>query len=110
MATILKIGPADHGRPMTRDEYLAGDYQEGYRYELIEGMLYVFPAANLPENQIQEWINDELKAYARKHDDVINFVSSAARVFIPGGTEDTVPQPDQAAYHDFPAQLPKLQV
>ena len=39
MATVLKIGPADHGRPMTLDEFQAGDYEEGYKYELIDGEL-----------------------------------------------------------------------
>jgi hypothetical protein len=25
----LKLGPADHGRPLRFDEFMAGDYQEG---------------------------------------------------------------------------------
>src|SRR5262245_19009501 len=107
MATVLKIGPADRGRPMALEEFLGGDYEEGYRYELIDGKLCVSPLPDLPENQIQEWINDTLKQYARRHPEVINFVSSAARVFIPGRPDLTVPQPDQAAYHVFPSRLPK---
>jgi hypothetical protein len=32
MATVLKIGPVDHGRPMTLEEFHASDYEEGYQY------------------------------------------------------------------------------
>lgn len=42
MTTIVKLGPADHGRPMTLEEFHAGDYQEGYQYELIDGKL-IYP-------------------------------------------------------------------
>jgi Uma2 family endonuclease len=110
MTTVLKIGPDDHGRQLSLDDFLAGDYRDGYRYEIIDGRLYVSPLPNLPENQLQEWINDRLKAYARKHPEVINFVSSGARVFVPGQLEVTAPEPDQAAYHDFPVHLPKRAV
>ena len=37
IATPLCIGPADHGRTMTLEEFSAdADVQEGYRYELRE--------------------------------------------------------------------------
>jgi Uma2 family endonuclease len=106
MATVTKIGPADHGRPMTRDEFENGSYEEGYQYEIIDGKLYVSPLPDLPENRIQEWLNDQLKWYARQHPEVINYVSSGARVFVPGRPGLTIPEPDQAAYHDFPRHLP----
>ena len=112
MATVTKtkLGPADHGRPMTFAEYMAGDYEEGYKYELIDGRLYVSPLPDLPQNQIQEWINDQLKKYAWAHPEIINYVSSAARVFVPGQPGTTTPQPDQAAFHDFPVHLPRSKV
>lgn len=109
MATAVKIGPDDHGRPMSLEEFEGGDYDEGFRYELIDGRLYVSPQPDLPENQVEEWINDKLKQYARRRPEVVNFVSSKARVFVPG-RETTTPEPDQAAYHDFPLHLPKRQV
>src|SRR5687768_14222795 len=46
MSTMLRIGPHDHGREMTYEEFLAGDYEEGYKYELIRGELYVSPQPN----------------------------------------------------------------
>ena len=102
MATVLKIGRCDHGRPMTLDEFMAGDYEEGYRYELIDGKLYVSPTANFPEDWVNEWLGSKLRLYAREHPDVINHVSAKARVFVPGRRGVTNPEPDFSAYHDFP--------
>ena len=48
MQTALHIGPHDHGRELTDDEFVAADYEEGYKYELIDGSLYVSPQPNLP--------------------------------------------------------------
>ena len=27
MATVTKLGPSDHGRPMSYEEFMAGDYE-----------------------------------------------------------------------------------
>ena len=44
MSTVQsKLGPADHGRAMTLDEFDDADYEPGYKYELIDGRLYVSP-------------------------------------------------------------------
>ncbi len=32
--TMLRIGPANHGRKMSLEEFLDADAEEGYRYEL----------------------------------------------------------------------------
>jgi Uma2 family endonuclease len=104
MSTVLKLGPADHGRAMTFDEFLAGDYQEGHKYELINGRLYVSPQANFPENFVEAWVLAELTGYSREHPEVINFVTNKARVFVPQPTDVTAPEPDVAAYADCPLE------
>jgi Uma2 family endonuclease len=106
MATVLKIGPGDHGRPMTLEEFTAGDYEEGYQYELIDGKLYVSPRPNLPQGFIETWIFRALDRYSDAHPDVLNYVHPNARVFVPGRPGVTNPEPDVAAYHDFPLDLP----
>ncbi|MBV9121920.1 MAG: Uma2 family endonuclease [Planctomycetes bacterium] len=110
MATVLKIGPADHGRPMTLEEFLASDYEEGYHYELIDGKLYVSPEANLPEARIDRWLFSKLDRYSSEHPEVINFLYYKARVFVPGRPRVTAPEPDVAAYHDFPLDRPNREV
>ena len=103
---LKKLGPTDHGCPMTLEEFMAGDYVEGYEYELIDGKLYVSPEANLPEFRVEDWICFKLKLYAHYHPEVINFVANKARVFVPGRRRVTTPEPDVAAYRDFPLELP----
>jgi Uma2 family endonuclease len=102
MSTVVKIGPTDHGRPMTYDEFMAGDYELGYKYELIDGELYVSPEANLPENWVEVWLCEQLSRYSRKHPEVINYVSPKARIFVSARRKITCPEPDMAAYHNFP--------
>jgi Uma2 family endonuclease len=106
MATVLKIGPADHGRPMTLDEFRAGDYEEGYQYELIDGKLYVSPLPNPPQGLTEKWIYHKLDDYSRQQPEVVNFVYNKTSVFVPGRPGITNPEPDVSAYADFPLHLP----
>src|SRR5579884_2508615 len=105
MNTLVKLGPADHGRPMTYEEYLAGDYQGGYHYELIDGKLYVTPLPNLPENRVEIWLLYKLFRCADDHPRIINYVTNKSRVFVHTRTKVTTPEPDLAAYRDFPVDL-----
>jgi Uma2 family endonuclease len=106
MGTVLKLGPADHGRPMTLDEFMAGDYAEGYQYELIDGKLYVSPQPDLPQNRVERWLHFQLELYAKEHPEVINYATDKARVFVPGREDVTNPEPDVAAYRKFPLHRP----
>jgi Uma2 family endonuclease len=91
---------------MTFEEFMAGDYAEGYQYELIDGKLYVSPEANLPQGFVEYWILMKVYNYTQKHPEVINFVYNKARVFVPGRRGVTNPEPDLAAYRDFPVDRP----
>src|SRR5579885_1090925 len=102
MTTVVKLGPADHGRPMTLEEFCAGDYQEGYQYELIDGKLYVSPLPNLPQGLAERWIYLKLQRYSDEHPESLNFVYGKCRVFVPGRPGVTNPEPDVTAYRDFP--------
>jgi Uma2 family endonuclease len=104
---IRTYGPADHGRPMSLERFLAGPWLEGYRYELIDGRVYVSPQPNEPHDQLLEWLSDVLHDYKRAHPDVINRVSSHARVFVPGHRAATCPEPDFVAYDDYPVHTPR---
>jgi Uma2 family endonuclease len=111
MATVVKkFGPADHGRPLTYDDYLAGDYEGGHRYELIDGRLYVSPEANQPENFVQDWLRDKLKAYARARPEVLNHVTGPGRLFVPAVPGTTTPEPDVLAYRDYPRHRPLREI
>ena len=50
--TRLRIGPADHGRRMTLDEFREADEEPGSRYELARGVLEVTEVPNDPHWQV----------------------------------------------------------
>jgi Uma2 family endonuclease len=104
--TKRKLGPMDCGFPMTFDEFMKGNYEEGYQYELIDGELYVLPLPNAPHNLVENWIGVKLQRYSLEHPEVINYVTNKARVIVPDRPRATAPEPDQAAYHGFPLDRP----
>src|ERR1700678_2060589 len=109
MATLLLLGPADHGRQVTAEAWAAAPLEKGYHYEVIDGKLLVSPTPDLPHNNLEEWLDDCWKAYARQHPEVVDYVTQGARIFIPGRPRLTVPQPDLAAYANFPFATPRAQ-
>lgn len=102
----LKFGPADHGRSVTAEELADAEYLDGYQYEVINGRIAVAPAPNLSEGFLDDWLYDKLRDFVRTHPEVANKVSDGARVFVPGRSELTVPEPDLAVYRDFPFDTP----
>jgi Uma2 family endonuclease len=98
MSTMLRIGPRDHGREMTYEDFMDGDYEEGYKYELIEGRLYVVPGADPSHDRSEKHIYHALVSYWQTHRDVLAWVTDKARVFVPGKRKSTAPEPDIAAY------------
>jgi Uma2 family endonuclease len=106
MSTVMKLGPGDHGRPMTLEEFYSGDYQEGYWYEIIDGKLYVSPLPNMPQGLLELWLYKKLDRYSDDHLEVINLVYNKTRVEVHGRPGATIPEPDIAAYHDFPLNEP----
>lgn len=105
-AVQLKFGPADHGRPVTADELAEAEYAEGFRYEVIDGRLFASALPNLPENYLETWLLQKLWAYAAGPLAPAGRVTTKARVFVPGRSGLTAPEPDLALYPDFPIGTP----
>ncbi|HKB02183.1 MAG TPA: Uma2 family endonuclease [Gemmataceae bacterium] len=101
-----QLGLADHGKPVRVSEFDSADFEEGYKYELIDGRLYVSPQAQEPENRLELWLFDKLRDFAADYPDVINHVSNKARVIVPGSRRRTTPEPDLAAYAGYPLEEP----
>jgi Uma2 family endonuclease len=89
------------------ERFLAGPWLDGYRYELIDGRVYVSPLPNEPHDHLLEWLSDTLHDYKQAHPEVINRVSSHARVFVPGRRATTCPEPDFTAYQNYPYHVPR---
>jgi Uma2 family endonuclease len=52
VSTPLRIGPADHGRTITLQEFLEAEEEDGYRYELARGVLEVTEVSNDPHGAV----------------------------------------------------------
>src|SRR2546423_15076190 len=100
------FGLADHGKPVGLEEFEAAEFEEGYKYELIDGRLYVSPMPNLPEDSISMWLLEKLIAYKARHPRAVKYVSPKARVFVPGRDDVTCPEPDISVYRVFTTDVP----
>lgn len=109
-ALQLRLGPADHGRMVTADELAQAEYEGGFEYEVIAGMLYVSPLPNPAESFLNVWLGNALERYRASGMGPLNFVTGKSRVFVPGRPELTVPEPDIAAYTDWPLDTPLQQL
>jgi Uma2 family endonuclease len=102
MRTRLHLTHADHGRALSWDDFIGADFEEGYRYEMIEGRVFVSPIPNMPHNSYEKWLERTLFAYAQGHPEVLRHVTGPARVFLPDDTEGvTAPEPDLACYDEY---------
>jgi Uma2 family endonuclease len=102
MTMQLYLTPKDQGRALSLEEFEHASGQEGYHYELIDGKLEVSPLPDLPHDFIRKWLERRLDDYSDQHPEIINHVQAPARVFVPDHPGATIPEPDVAAYHDFP--------
>lgn len=64
----IPFGPRDAGQPMTPDEFEVADFERGYRYELLEGILVVTPAPLEQERDANEELGHWLRHYRESHD------------------------------------------
>jgi Uma2 family endonuclease len=61
------LGPRDAGIPLTLDEFEAADFERGFRYELIHGVLVVSPAPLEEERDANEDLGRWLRNYQDYH-------------------------------------------
>jgi Uma2 family endonuclease len=98
------LKPTDHGRPITDEELLAADFVGGYKYEIINGRVYVSAEPDPDENVLELWLYHKLYDYSRTCPGVINHVSTKTRVHVAVRRRATIPEPDVAAYSEFPLE------
>ena len=91
--TRIRIGPADHGRVMTLDEFFEAEEEEGYRYELARGVLEVTQVPNDPHGLIEWAILQSISDYSRAHPGHVWRCggSGSFRLWLPGMTSGRNP-------------------
>lgn len=65
--SLRPIGPYDAGMPLTLREFDEAEYEEGYRYELIHGVLVVTPPPLEGERGANEALGHWLLTYQETH-------------------------------------------
>jgi len=105
-ARPLRLNPSDAGREVALEDFEHATGQEGWRYELIDGRIEVSPAPDAPHDCVMEWLNERLRSYRDAHPESINKISTHARVYISGRRAATCPEPDLAAYRNYPLHTP----
>ena len=63
----LRIGPADHGRAMTLEEFRRAEEQPGYLYELARGVLEVGEVPDDDHGQVVDNVHEAISRYRRRH-------------------------------------------
>jgi Uma2 family endonuclease len=81
--TPLRIGPADHGRSMTLEEFMEAEAEEGYRYELARGVLEVTEVPNDPHGVVVCNLYRAVGRYDERHPGVIFRYGGGAEFRIP---------------------------
>jgi Uma2 family endonuclease len=84
---ILMLGPDDHGRIVSDEEFAEADYIEPWKYEREDGRLVVMPPDGPGHDRGSEPIRDYLGAYRLAHIDIVEEVVSEAWVRVPDGTD-----------------------
>ncbi|HEX8202059.1 MAG TPA: Uma2 family endonuclease [Isosphaeraceae bacterium] len=84
----LRLGPDDHGRLVTDEEFAEADYAEPWKYERVEGRLAVmFPDGHDHAVSSEPW-RDALVLYKKlNRPDLVQIIKSEAWVRVPGGTD-----------------------
>lgn len=101
MATVtqqITIGPADHGRKMSFDDFIEADFQDGWLYELARGVIDVAEVPGIHHGRIVMRVSDMFSYYDRTHPGVINYRAGGGecRLRLPGMQSDR--HPDHAVY------------
>jgi len=100
--TITKIGPADHGRRMSLEEFDEAEGQEGHLYELTRGIVTVSDIPHPFHFRLVDAINRQLRAYQFSHPGQIVAIGGGADCKLLIEAFDSERHPDVAVYKKAP--------
>jgi Uma2 family endonuclease len=78
--TRIQIGPADHGRKMTLEEFRDAEEEPGYSYELAQGVLEVIEIPKTPHRRVVSNLFQLAADYKREHPGVIDYFGGGSEV------------------------------
>jgi Uma2 family endonuclease len=100
--TTTVIGPSDHGRPMTLDEFDLAEGVEGHLYELGRGVIVVTDVPGPSHFAQVEAIRRQLYRYDAAHPGVIHGIAAGSDAKILVADEQSERHPDLLIYKTPP--------
>src|SRR3954452_11320338 len=85
--TISTLGPNDHGRRVSAEEFATVEFLEPWKYERVGGRLVVMSPDGQEHADTSEPWRDRLGAYRLAHPEVVQIVKSDSWVRVDGGTD-----------------------
>ena len=101
-ATTTTIGPADHGRRMSLDEFDTAIGREGHLYELSRGVIVVMDVPNPPHGDPLDELRLQLFAYRARSPGVIHRVYAGSECKLLIEPTQSERHPDLAVYKTPP--------
>jgi Uma2 family endonuclease len=103
--TLVKIGPADHGRRMSLEDFEHAKVQEGYLYELSRGIITVSDVPNRLQMLLLAATRDQLQDYKSLNRGRIHIIASGneCKLLIPAF--DSEQHPDLSLYLTEPPPI-----
>jgi Uma2 family endonuclease len=95
---ITRIGPADHGRRMSLDDFEDAEAQEGYLYELSRGIVNVVDVPKRRHMLQVGAIRRQLAAYELLHPDRIQIIAAGNECKLLVDDLDSERHPDLTVY------------
>jgi Uma2 family endonuclease len=103
--TLIRIGPADHGRPMSLAEFECADVQAGYHYELSRGIITVSDVPSRLHLLLIMAIRDLLHVYKALNPGRIRIIAAgtACKLLVPAFESER--HPDISIYLTEPPPI-----
>ena len=96
------VGPEDHGRRMSLDQFDRAEGREGYLYELNKGVIEVTDVPQPSHGQHVQAIRNQLTAYQLERPDVILYLAGGGEAKMLIGPSESERHPDLSAYRTPP--------
>jgi Uma2 family endonuclease len=103
--TLIKIGPADHGRPMSLKEFEHAEVQEGYLYELSRGIISVSDVPNRRPMMQLNAAKDQLYLYKLTHPGRIHAINTGGECKLLVHAFESERHPDLSLYLTEPPPI-----
>jgi Uma2 family endonuclease len=94
----VRIGPADHGRRMSLDDFDKAIGQAGYTYELNKGVIEVSGIPDLPHGEQVQEVRDQLTAHRLATPGSIRYIGGGSEAKMLIAAVESERHPDLSVY------------